>query len=195
MRLNLGSGSDYRTDCWVNVDRREVKCDVVHDLNIIPYPFPDDSADEIELSQVLEHLKEPFVVMRELHRILKPGGRLTIRVPHFTRGFTHAEHEHGFDITFPYYFNNERFPEQFYGVSFEAERVELHWLSGITLTYLTRLGVSGLSIAILKVLNRFLSWLANLNPMLCSRIWAYWVGGFEDCTFVFSKPVTSKKDA
>ena len=42
--------------------------------------------------------------MREIHRITKPGGTVRIWVPHFSRGFTHAEHKSGFDVTFPYYF-------------------------------------------------------------------------------------------
>jgi hypothetical protein len=26
---------------------------------------------------------------------------------------------------------------------------------------------------------------ANLSPWLCSRLWCYWVGGFEEIEFVF----------
>jgi len=26
---------------------------------------------------------------------------------------------------------------------------------------------------------------ANLSPALCSRIWCYWVGGFDQITFEF----------
>ncbi len=26
---------------------------------------------------------------------------------------------------------------------------------------------------------------ANLSPWLCSRIWCYWVGGFEEIEFIF----------
>jgi hypothetical protein len=30
---------------------------------------------------------------------------------------------------------------------------------------------------------------ANLCPALCSRIWCFWVGGFEEIRFVLQKPV------
>ena len=75
----------------------------MHDLNHLPYPFRDAAFDVIEASHVIEHLDRPFAVMKELHRLLKPGGVLHIKVPHFSRGFTHAEHAHGFDVTFPLY--------------------------------------------------------------------------------------------
>ena len=43
----------------------------------------------------------------ELDRILTKGGILNIKVPHFTRGFTHWDHKHGFDVTFPIYFDKD----------------------------------------------------------------------------------------
>ena len=32
-----------------------------------------------------------------------------------------------------------------------------------------------------------LDFLANLHPVFCSRIWAFWVGGFEEIEFHFVK--------
>ena len=105
--LNLGCGENKKAG-YVNLDWQEaVQADVVHDLNRFPYPFSDDTFDVIGAFHVIEHLDRPFAVMKELHRMLKPGGMLQIRVPRFSRGFTHAEHSHGFDVTFPLYFNKE----------------------------------------------------------------------------------------
>jgi SAM-dependent methyltransferase len=65
------------------------KPDVVHDLNATPYPFPDDSFDEIHAYDVLEHLGSQgdwrawFAQMSELWRILKPDGLLIGTVPAF----------------------------------------------------------------------------------------------------------------
>ncbi len=43
---------------------------------------PDASVDLVLSTQVLEHVRQPWVAMREFHRILKPGGQLLITIPH-----------------------------------------------------------------------------------------------------------------
>lgn len=80
VKLNLGCGRDLRKG-YVNVDRRP-PVDLIFDLDSLPWPFASDSVDEIYMSHILEHLKEPKLALRECHRILKPGGLLEIRVPH-----------------------------------------------------------------------------------------------------------------
>jgi SAM-dependent methyltransferase len=47
-----------------------------HDL-----PVHDASYDAVLCTQVLEHVPNPDAVIRELHRILRPGGRLWLTVP------------------------------------------------------------------------------------------------------------------
>jgi SAM-dependent methyltransferase len=47
-----------------------------HDL-----PVPDNCYDAVLCTQVLEHVPNPDAVIRELHRILRPGGRLYLTVP------------------------------------------------------------------------------------------------------------------
>ena len=103
-KLNIGSG-EFLKEGFINVDFYSVtKPDVTHDLSKFPYPFEDDYFDWIESDHCLEHLSNPFLVMKEIHRISKNNATIIIRVPHFSRGFTHAEHKAGFDVTFPYYF-------------------------------------------------------------------------------------------
>jgi len=46
-------------------------------------PFRDAAADIILLSNVLEHLRDPALLLRECHRVLKPGGVLIGAVPFF----------------------------------------------------------------------------------------------------------------
>jgi ubiquinone/menaquinone biosynthesis C-methylase UbiE len=55
--------------------------DVVHDLNVTPYPWADNSVDGIQMRHVLEHLPNWWEAFCECARILKPGGYLRIHVP------------------------------------------------------------------------------------------------------------------
>lgn len=63
--------------------------DVIHDLNILPYPFNENQFDEIHAYDVLEHTgaqgdwKFFFAQWNEFHRILKPGGIFCGIVPHY----------------------------------------------------------------------------------------------------------------
>ena len=45
-------------------------------------PFPDSRFDAVILSEVLEHLGDEAAALAEIRRVLKPGGRLLITVPH-----------------------------------------------------------------------------------------------------------------
>ena len=83
-RLSLGCGRDVRIG-WVNLDITPLPgVHVVHDLDVFPWPFADGSFDEIECIDILEHLDDLPRAMREIHRILAPGGRVHIEGPHFT---------------------------------------------------------------------------------------------------------------
>ena len=44
-------------------------------------PFPDLSFDSVLLDNVLEHIEKPDDLLREIRRVLKPGGNLMIGVP------------------------------------------------------------------------------------------------------------------
>lgn len=183
IRINLGSGKD-RKEGFVNVDwDRATLPEVVHDLNSLPYPFPDNAASLIVASHVLEHLDRPFAVMRELHRILAPDGILIVKVPHMSRGFTHAEHCHGFDVTFPLYFRKDFLGSGYQGFEFDLEHLRFKWSAFSNL--LPNLGYGRFTQICARIVSAALSWLANLNPYLTSRLWCYWVGGFEELEFRF----------
>lgn len=53
----------------------------VVDLNQSPLPFPDDYFDGVTALAVLEHIFDPYATIREIHRVLRPGGELVIDVP------------------------------------------------------------------------------------------------------------------
>jgi len=182
-KLNLGSGEDKK-EGYINIDFNPLaEPDVNHDLNQLPYPFEANTFDEVVAFHIIEHLDKPFEIMKELHRILKPGGLLHIKVPHFSRGFSHAEHKSGFDLMFPYYFNKNFTKSGYFGVDFESTKVEFHWMAFFHI--MRDIGVNPVLIKLLKLLNIAISFLANLSPRFCSRIWCFWVGGFEEIEFRF----------
>jgi glycosyltransferase involved in cell wall biosynthesis/ubiquinone/menaquinone biosynthesis C-methylase UbiE len=50
--------------------------------NILRLPFPDASFDKVLMSEVLEHIDDDRQALREIYRVLKPGGILALSVPH-----------------------------------------------------------------------------------------------------------------
>jgi SAM-dependent methyltransferase len=96
--LDLGCGSKKYPGA-VGVDlSADTDADVVHDLDVVPYPFEDDAFDQILLQDVIEHVSEPYAVMRELHRIGRPGARVHLRTPHFSSVLAYGDptHRHAF---------------------------------------------------------------------------------------------------
>jgi SAM-dependent methyltransferase len=51
------------------------------DLELSPLPWPDASFDVVVVNQVFEHLKNVWLPMAEVARVLKPGGHLVFSVP------------------------------------------------------------------------------------------------------------------
>lgn len=183
-KLNLGCG-EFKKQGYINLDiSAGVGPDVAHNLEQFPYPFDDAAFDLIEANHVLEHLSDPFRVMAELNRILKPGGRILIRVPHFSRAMSHPQHKRGFDVTFPFYFRRD-FKGGYTGTPLVCERSELHWFAQHRLMKQTLSpGVYWGGCAVGRVLDFF----AGLSPLFCSRVWCFWVGGFYEIEFLFKKP-------
>jgi SAM-dependent methyltransferase len=68
--------------------------DVLGDLNHFPYPFPDNTFDEIICEHVLEHLEDLVGVVEEIHRITRPGGKIIVEVPHFTSVYFYQDPTH-----------------------------------------------------------------------------------------------------
>jgi len=83
VKIYFGCGHDKRAG-YINVDIREsVNPDIVWDMEITPYPFQSESAEEILFKDSLEHIswrKIPDVIA-ECRRILKKGGKLLIQAP------------------------------------------------------------------------------------------------------------------
>jgi ubiquinone/menaquinone biosynthesis C-methylase UbiE len=110
--LEIGPGTGYYTlDIaeWVGIGGRVEVFDLQQEFldhvigragerglaNVIPtqgdataLPYEDDSIDAVALTAVLGEIPEPVAALREIHRVLKPRGRLIVGElfgdPHFT---------------------------------------------------------------------------------------------------------------
>jgi SAM-dependent methyltransferase len=185
-KLNLGCGQ-FPKENYINVDNDPAaKADIFHDLSVLPYPFESESFDQIDMSHILEHLPNTLEVMNELNRLLKPGALLIIKVPHFSRGFTHWDHKRGFDISFPYYFNRS-FPG-YTGLELRIETTTLKWFSQ---PYLKKTVLSPLAYFTGLNLGYLFDFLGNINLFFTSRLLCFWVGGYEEIQFIFKKPDTN----
>ncbi|MCB9169396.1 MAG: methyltransferase domain-containing protein [Flavobacteriales bacterium] len=67
---------------WEHSAHRNEFLDATVDLNA-PLPFQPGEFDTIILSDVLEHIKDPALLWREMARILRPGGKLLMNVPFY----------------------------------------------------------------------------------------------------------------
>ena len=83
--LNLGSGTKVRRKDVINIDFYPFRnVNIVADITKLP--FKDGLVDAVICEQVLEHLRDPWIALKEMKRVLKSGGLAYITVP-FMVGF------------------------------------------------------------------------------------------------------------
>lgn len=84
IKLNLGCGQRLLAG-YLNVDRFGAP-DLHWDLEQFPWPWTDDSVDEVVMSHVLEHLgatSDVFMrITQELYRVWRAGAIIQVTVPH-----------------------------------------------------------------------------------------------------------------
>lgn len=92
--LDIGCGTGALHASLRGLYAEYIGCDVVRydgfdaglrfvqaDLNRAPYPVEDASADVVACVETIEHLENPRLVVRELARIVRPGGLVLITTP------------------------------------------------------------------------------------------------------------------
>jgi len=85
LMINIGAG---RTKLHPNLKNLEIEGgpDVDYVGSALDLPFEDQSVDLVVTQEVLEHVPDPFLAMREIYRVLKHGGRAYVQLP-FIIGF------------------------------------------------------------------------------------------------------------
>ena len=79
MRINVGCGA-LVMEGFVNVDSYAGPgVDVVHDLDVHPWPFEDGTVDEVVALDVYEHVDDPLGFMSEVWRVCREGAKVRIR--------------------------------------------------------------------------------------------------------------------
>ena len=147
--LDVGCGRKKREGA-IGIDfNANTDADVVHNLNIFPYPFENGAFDRIYVTHCIEHLDDVVKVMEELHRIAKAGARITIDAPYFSGqdAFSDPTHKHFFTSRSFDYFTGD-FPEfsfysskaRFKKISFHIDFWVIHKLGGIRLQNYLGLG-------------------------------------------------------
>jgi len=83
IKLLRREGSFITTACDYTADLmrlEDVSVDIV-DLNNQKLPYDDDSFDLVTCTEVIEHIEHYRETLREMHRVLKPGGALVVTTP------------------------------------------------------------------------------------------------------------------
>ncbi len=80
-KLNLGCGKDIKPkeEGWINIDYVNFKgVDIIHDLKKLPYPFKENTFDELYSRGTLALLPCLIDNMQEIGRICKNRAKVTI---------------------------------------------------------------------------------------------------------------------
>lgn len=118
-KLNIGCGNDIRKE-YINLDIAKLEgVDVVCDIENNSLPFDDELFEKIVCNDVLEHV-DITKVLKEIHRVLRPGGVLEIRVPHFTstNNYIDPTHKKMFSVRTFNFFIKESMHERSYYYDF-----------------------------------------------------------------------------
>ncbi len=129
-KLDVGCGRRKQPGA-VGLDRVALPgVDVVHDLDVFPYPFPDSAFDEIHARHVIEHVASVPGFLAELHRIAAPGARLYIATPHYSSlgSWSDPTHRWHFSAYSFDYFAGEHPGAYYAGGGFRLLAVEITFL-------------------------------------------------------------------
>ena len=107
--LDVGCGEN-KQKYFVGLDKRKVPgVDIIHDVEIFPWPIPDKCCNKILLSHLWEHIKPWLSIdfMNECWRVMKLEGQLLISTPYATSHgyYQDPTHINPMNETTPTYFD------------------------------------------------------------------------------------------
>jgi len=176
--LDLGCGkTKYPKSIGIDINKKS-DADIFFNIEK-GIPFPQDQFDLTYCAHTLEHTdpKKLVYILKEMHRVTKKGGRIIIRVPHFSSHGAASNPTHlrqGFSSQLFYYFQTENENPDFEKINFEVIKI--------------RLKKSRTRFILWNSFFSFLEFFANLRPLFCEVFWVYWFGGFDEIEFTV-KPI------
>lgn len=160
MKLHIGCGNDYKKG-YVNLDgSKEVKPDVVWNLEKTPLPFKKEQFEEVLANHVMEHITNFIPLIHELHRITKKNGKIIIRTPFYSSWgqFNDPTHVRFFSPWTFTYFNKGNYSHEVKtkGNMFLMKKVKINFGVGSS-----------------KKMNWFFNPLINLNQRVYCRFFSW----------------------
>lgn len=172
LRLDLGCGSTKRGPEYVGVDLLEQPgVDLVGDIFEALAALGDERVSEVYSSHFLEHVADLPALMLELERVLAPGGRLQLIVPHFSNPYFYSDptHRQAFGLyTFSYFAEDvvlrRRVPLYGHQPRLRLEEVRLNFRSSVEFRVRHRLkalagGLVNRNRSLLEFYEENLAWL------------------------------------
>lgn len=162
-KINIGCGNKQMPG-YINLDSVALPgVDVVHNLNISPWPLKDNYFEEVYCDNVLEHLSSITKSMEEIWRICENKAKVKIIVPIFPSVWSFCDPTH--KSIFTYFTFNYFRPED-----------GLNYYSKARFKILKRT----------ITFNRFLKpleWLLNKSEF-CKKVWAFYFSHIFQADFL-----------
>jgi SAM-dependent methyltransferase len=200
--LDVGSGlNKYQGkagDTVIGMDLFNAgSADVIHDINIFPYPFPDNYFDMVWVHHSFEHMDDAYDIkehksnqikaVEEFWRITKPGGKVMIFVPHWSSFVTwgHIDHRRGYGFgTFNMFDISNKGEQVNSKVRFKVKS-RIRWILYFTHTNNKIIG------KMFEVISAPVEWMINRNyltKLVSERFFAN-ILGFDEVQFELEKVV------
>jgi SAM-dependent methyltransferase len=138
--MGTGGGRSLHVGCGPSAKEGDVgidilagpAVDIVHDLNVVPWPLDDDQFGSVICKDILEHLEDIPAVMGEIHRVSRDGARVFISVPTGSSPdlFTDPTHIRGFGSRSFDYFDPDK---ELYGYGYTDMRIHVESFEFVSL--------------------------------------------------------------